>query len=601
MSILLQWLATAERDDTKVLWLTHRRQLKRQAWRELQRALNEKQSKLPSSAVSLLEKRVEFVMLNDLSRALEENEGKIELVVVDEAHHAAANSYQPLFNVMQLRGLFLTATPNRMDELPIGIDEVAYSTTYRELFKRGVIVEPTFLDPIQAPDWLEARDLHNLANLAIERTEIDFRKLLISVSKKEHAEKLYQVLSTMLDGTDEHPLSSDNIVYVHGSGSSTGIDAEEALDEFSAFPRGILIATGQLIGEGFDDPSIDSIIVTYASSSMSHLMQLVGRVIRFDPHKTSAYVIQARASELDYYFEQGWLYQDISDSLRPRLKDFTYSSIEDLKDKIDMLLRNSNVQEETRVRIMKESMDISAGERYHLLLTGRPYYGNKSDFETNSTWEAILVKPNTKVTFHNIFNSYSDIGVKLESFDQLSFLMRLAEVDSTKGSNWKSYMDMLHAMRNAYLETRGLSYSGEGYRGYEEFPQPGTTWLTYCTFTYRADVPEDFDTFLSDTVNKDEITSLFLSDRDKWKSAIKVLLPLAGTYAFLLEENQVNWLDEQRALLAQILSNTKPKDSFAAVEQWRLGLMSIPLPYMAITNLGYFINEIRFKEYSYSF
>ena len=53
------------------------------------------------------------------------------------------------------RGFFLTATPNRTDDLPIGIDEIAYSITYRELFERGVIIEPTIEDPltIDGFDW----------------------------------------------------------------------------------------------------------------------------------------------------------------------------------------------------------------------------------------------------------------------------------------------------------------------------------------------------------------------------------------------------------------------------------------------------------------
>jgi hypothetical protein len=32
------------------------------------------------------------------------------------------------------------------------------------------------------------------------------------------------------------------------------------LDEFSARPTGVLVATAQLVGEGYDDPSIDAVV-----------------------------------------------------------------------------------------------------------------------------------------------------------------------------------------------------------------------------------------------------------------------------------------------------------------------------------------------------
>ena len=43
---------------------------------------------------------------------------KYSFLVIDEAHHAAANSYHSFLKDSGLHGLFLTATPTRMDGNP---------------------------------------------------------------------------------------------------------------------------------------------------------------------------------------------------------------------------------------------------------------------------------------------------------------------------------------------------------------------------------------------------------------------------------------------------------------------------------------------------
>src|SRR5690606_3965287 len=132
--------------------------------------------------------------------------------------------------------LLLTATPVRADRLPIGIDVVAYTTTYRDLFERGVIVEPTFDAPILQPDWrLPHRKpawlrsgthepdsgksglnpdtrppgpVRALADYVLDRTAGDIQKALVVVSRKEHAPLLHQALAEALEDRPGHVLGA---------------------------------------------------------------------------------------------------------------------------------------------------------------------------------------------------------------------------------------------------------------------------------------------------------------------------------------------------------------------------------------------------------
>src|SRR5262249_4305206 len=83
-----------------------------------------------------------------------------------------------------------------------------------------------------------------------------------------------------------------------------------------------------------DDPAINAVVITYPSSSLIRLMQAAGRCVRYAPGKTTAFVVQARNTDLGYYYNEGWLYQDISDALRPSLVSAEYTTPEDLASQV---------------------------------------------------------------------------------------------------------------------------------------------------------------------------------------------------------------------------------------------------------------------------
>ena len=243
LRVILRWLAESDADDSVVLWVTHRTRLKVQARRALQQLLAETES-VPDSAVGLFSDRIVFTMLSDVRPTIAAYDERITLVVVDEAHHAAAPSYEPLFTDVVAPGLFLTATPNRADDLPIGIDEIAYTITYRDLFDRGCVIEPRFEPPLDlfGLDWTSTAGLAELADYLLERAEQDFKKTLVVVSMRERAERLCEAIAEMLDERPHHPLAAGDVAFVHGDGASAPGSPNDFLDEFAARPRGIIVA-----------------------------------------------------------------------------------------------------------------------------------------------------------------------------------------------------------------------------------------------------------------------------------------------------------------------------------------------------------------------
>lgn len=593
LRIALGVLSEAPAPHAVVLWVTHRRRLKSQALRELQRAVNEGTPELPDHAVALLEQRIRVCMVGELGAELQAAGDSVALVVVDEAHHAAAPSYAPVFERVPLRGLFLTATPNRTDDLPIGIDEIAYSITYRELFDRGVIIEPDLeTRTIEGFRWDSEDRVVDLADAILDRAESDARKALVAVSRVDYAEALHEVLCERLADWEGHVLTEQDIGFVHGDRSSTGEAPQQFLDEFAAQPRGVVVATTQLLGEGFDDPLVDCVFVTYPTGSIVELMQVAGRCMRYAPGKTSALIVQVRDSALAYHWEQRWLYQDISDLLRPRLEDLTYASSVGLVASVEQLLGDRHVQSDVAESILEDLRSLPEGAPCHLLLSGLPYDGADEDFVDAARWNAVLVKPDDRALFLRVFNEFC--AREAEVNDTTTFLRNYVD---TADPRWGSYHDMLTAMSYARRDLRGEAYVGASSRPTSD---RGSSWLTYISFEFEPSIPESLAAFLADAVNGTDLAQAYAADQLAWRGALKLPLPLGGTLALLLDDTSYEWFVANREFLRARVLDAAAADGFTEASGWRGRLLSAPLPMWVIERFEAFLSDAGFDQLALS-
>jgi superfamily II DNA or RNA helicase len=570
--------------DAICLWVTHRTHLKIQALRELQRAVSAGTPDLPEDALALLGERVEMCMVSSLSARLDELGERVALVVVDEAHHAAAPSYETVFARSPLRGLFLTATPNRTDKLPIGIDRISYTTTYRELFERGVIIEPKLDElTIDGFDWGYPDRVRDLADYLLDVADGEFGKTLVVASRIDHVEALYKATIERFRDYPAHTLTEDDLVFVYGGHSSSGAPVQQFLDEFATRPRGLLIATNNLLGEGYDDPAVDAVVVTYATASIIQLMQSAGRCMRYAPGKSRATVVQLKDSPLAYHWEQRWLYQDISDTLRPQLKDVTYSTFDELAACVEQQLEAYRIPDGAASLVRAELATIEAGEDCALLLTGLPYDGPLQQFHDLSEWSALLLTPSNRDVVRRIFNEFSARLADVNDFDDF-----LSNYVDTAYRLWQPLKDMLWAMHYAAYEIGGKSYVG-----YERRPgmQHGTTWLTYVTFGHVPALPTQLADFLADAVNGHEIGTSYVNSPDAWALAAKLPLPLGQTLALLLTQDQAAWLQGSLAKLADEILAAAPAQAFAIIAAWRLGLGPVPVPQVVTERVDVLLGE----------
>lgn len=590
LRIALKWLS--DHRDGVVLWVTHQVNLRSQARRELQQMLSQGTAGIPDDAAKLLAEQIDFIMVHKLDEQLRQQTHPL-LVIIDEAHHAAAPTYQPIFTIeYPLPALFLTATPNRTDGLPLGIDEIAYHITYRELARRRVILLPEFEDlPVPDFDWTP-KTLADLADKVIDRTRGDFTKTLVIAPRIERVEEFYLALRDRLKAEPDHPLDIDDIGYIHGSGNSLHVANEMFLDRFYKKPRAIYV-TAQLLLEGFDDPALNAVIITYPSSSLVKLMQAAGRAVRYAPGKTTAYVVQARNDALAYHFDQRWLYQEISDRFRPQIYDVTYTNTDDLIERTTALLQTHNVSVPDAQRVVEDLRKTVPGGTCRLLLTGLPYFGPKERFEADASWGVFAETDANTDEFRWIFNDFCARGAAAS--DPVDFLRQYAQrfgfgLSYAIGSSWRSYGDMLTAILSAANEINGNGARTPIGVSRPFAPSAATTWLKYVTFRYEPVVQPELAAFFADCYNNQALLTALTATPDAYALAVKIPLPGGPNQGFLLDGPVAALFRSHVASVRTAVLQTPPEQRAATYRAHMAGLSAVPgLPLFFTERLDYFI------------
>ncbi|MFK3780960.1 DEAD/DEAH box helicase [Agrobacterium sp. NPDC089420] len=590
LRIILERLAAAPA-SARVVWITHRKTLKRQAYRQLNKLLQSK-SNLPADADKLAN-RIIFAMVGQIDTLISSDNSNLVLVVVDEAHHAAAPSYAGLFDPnLPCPVLLLTATPNRPDALPIGVEEIAFTITYRELAERRVIQIPTFLPfDVEDFDW-SASAVRQLADWLVDETAGRFRKVLILAPQVSRVEEFYEVFLETLCNERPHPLLPEDVGFIHGGRNSLGIPDEDFLERFEDKPRAVLVSA-QMLLEGFDDPAVDTVVLTYPTSSVIRLMQAAGRAVRYHPGKEEAYVVQADNSNLAYRFDQRWLYQELDDYLRPEIIDISYTAGAERRTSIESLLKKYNVSSDDRDAALRQVDQVSLQEDVRLLFYGKPYFGPADDFDRLASWGVFVETPANSVAFRQLFNSFSAMGARHS--DPTDFLTKQApalgiEKDISQGSMWRQLGLILTASYCAREELYGIPTFG--LQGNRPKPAKGpTTWLRYATFKFEPRVPTALAAFLADCHNRPAIEHTYLANPEEFAAAVKVSLPLAGSEALLLRPQTFALLQDRLHELAAAMRLAAPADRYAALAAYMAIGEPPPLPNQFVARIEQLFEE----------
>jgi superfamily II DNA or RNA helicase len=237
---------------------------------------------------------VGMVQSLDLADGVYDGIANYGFIIVDECHHVGAVSFEKVLTQAKAKYVLgLTATPYRGDGhqpiIHMQCGPICYRIKQKDMTAHisSSIVIPratTFSYP-----WVEGSKIVDLSSRMIESHErnqliiddiinvLDSGRFpLILTERREHLEMLAQLLKDRVE----------LLAVLHG-----GIKQKhrrETFQQIRDYPdhcRKAILATGSYIGEGFDEPRLNTLFLTMPSSFKGKIVQYAGRLHRYHKDK----------------------------------------------------------------------------------------------------------------------------------------------------------------------------------------------------------------------------------------------------------------------------------------------------------------------------
>lgn len=235
---------------------------------------------------------IDVVMISSLGKKGEINQlvKDYGLVIMDECHHGASQTAEEVLNEVNAKYVYgLTATPKRDDgqeqKVFMQFGPIRYRYTAKDRAKKQGIehfVYPRFtrlvhaegenLNINEAYQMVRESDIRNSQIISdVKDCLANGRSPLVLTKFKQHAAYLYKKLNG----------SADHIFLLQGGKSVKERDLiRKQMKEVPENETIILVAIGQYIGEGFNYPRLDTMMLTTPIAWQGNVEQYAGRLHR---------------------------------------------------------------------------------------------------------------------------------------------------------------------------------------------------------------------------------------------------------------------------------------------------------------------------------
>ncbi|MDC0764258.1 DEAD/DEAH box helicase [Brevibacillus sp. AG] len=291
-----------KRFNKKSLFLAHRDELIRQAASKLLQVWPEADVGIIKGRENEVSKQIISCSVQSLVNRMEQITEKVELIIIDECHHAVSPTYTKVIDYFSelnpdLLIVGVTATPDRTDgkELSTVFDQIVFEINMLDLIKMGYLVN------------LRGQRVDTGVDLSkIKTTYGDFDETQLSnnyntpkineLVVETYLNRCEDRLSVAFCCTVQHAIDLAATFRAYGI-SAHHVDGtmkdDERRDILTRFAQGdIRVVTNVMVlTEGFDCPELSCVLMVRPTQSRSLYVQAVGRGTRLFPGKTECLVI----------------------------------------------------------------------------------------------------------------------------------------------------------------------------------------------------------------------------------------------------------------------------------------------------------------------
>lgn len=289
-----------EENQQKILILTHRIELLKQTAKALEEVGIH--CKLITSEVDEIPDQEEYLCflamvetLNNRLKGDEEYIKNIDFVIVDEAHY---NSFRKIFHYFRSAIILgVTATPLSSNQnLPLqhNYKKLIIGDSIKELVEKGYLSNAiTYTYDVHLGGLKIGIDGDYTVS-SLDRIYMHFdmhEKLLKAYQEKAKGKKTLIFNSSVATSKSvEKFLSGQGIAIRHIDSNSNKQERKEVLQWLKETPDAIVTSVG-ILTTGFDEPTVESIILNRATRSLTLYHQMIGRGSRRLPNKSEFMVI----------------------------------------------------------------------------------------------------------------------------------------------------------------------------------------------------------------------------------------------------------------------------------------------------------------------
>lgn len=242
--------------------------------------------------------RITVALVQTLYKFADDIANGIGFIIVDECHRIPSRTFTEAVNEFDSRYMMgLSATPWRRD----GLSKLIFwhlGDVHHEIEKHRLVASGDVLraDVIQRhTDFKPYHDpVHEYSQMLSELTADDERNRLIASDIAEEAKNnngVCLVLSDRKNHCDtilsllryKYKLPAEKLV-----GDLKNHEREAVLDKLNTGKIKVVVATGQLIGEGFDNRHLTTLFIATPVKFSGRVLQYLGRVLRPSPGKERA-------------------------------------------------------------------------------------------------------------------------------------------------------------------------------------------------------------------------------------------------------------------------------------------------------------------------
>ncbi|MFJ5717512.1 DEAD/DEAH box helicase family protein [Neobacillus sp. NPDC093127] len=285
----------------RILFIDHREEILNQARDSFKRIMPEKQYGIYNGKTKESHADAIFASIYTLSmkKHLEQFQtDEFDLIIIDEFHHAAADSYQRALEYFKPRFLLgITATPDRNDNKDVYAicdGNVAFRLDFLEAINRKWLAPFKYYGVYDDTDYSQITWLGNRYDeeelLQAQLREDLASKVLAAWENNKQTRTLGFCSSIKQANFLSHFFNKHGYHTISLHSQQTGVNRKKAISQLAKGELDIIF-TVDLFNEGVDIPAVDTLLFVRPTESLTVFTQQIGRGLRLHPSKETCVII----------------------------------------------------------------------------------------------------------------------------------------------------------------------------------------------------------------------------------------------------------------------------------------------------------------------